>query len=74
MSAEDLAVLKAFSDRARDFDDLVALLTTPRAELDVGYIEQWAKQLDESIGGNDVSQRIASAQADAEKRKKELDP
>jgi len=30
-SAEDLALLKPFSDRPRDLDDLVALLSLPEA-------------------------------------------
>jgi predicted nucleotidyltransferase len=42
-SAEDLAVLKAFSDRARDLDDLAALIALPAAAFDVDYLDRWAK-------------------------------
>jgi predicted nucleotidyltransferase len=68
VSAEDLAVLKAFSDRARDLDDLIALLTVPDPPLDVGYVEYWVRRLDESIGGNEVSERLASARRWVEQR------
>jgi hypothetical protein len=70
VSAEDLAVLKAFSDRPRDQDDLVTLLTVPETPLDLSYIERWTKRLDESIGGNDVSERLASALRQAEQRRR----
>ncbi|MCA9595877.1 MAG: hypothetical protein KC776_21330 [Myxococcales bacterium] len=62
-SAEDVAVLKAFSDRPRDLDDLVALLqVTP---LDLNYVSQWAERLDASIESNEVSERLRSARAKA---------
>lgn len=63
-TAEDLAVLKAYSDRARDFYDLIALLALDN--IDQGYVTSWAVRLDESIGGNDVSERIARARAEAD--------
>jgi len=69
VSPEDLVLLKAFSDRSRDQDDLVALIATPREALDLAYIERWIKLLDESIGGNDVSERFARAQREADRRK-----
>jgi predicted nucleotidyltransferase len=69
VSPEDLVLLKAFSDRPRDQDDLVALIATPREALDVAYIERWVKLLDESIGGNDVSERFALAMREADRRK-----
>jgi predicted nucleotidyltransferase len=72
VSAEDLAVLKAFSERPRDMDDLVALLSTPESELDLSYIDGWAKRLDESIGGDDVSARVASALRQAAERRRRL--
>jgi predicted nucleotidyltransferase len=74
VSAEDLAVLKAFSDRPRDWDDLIALLAAPRADLDLRYIEHWAARLDESIGGNDVTLRVAQALERAEKARNKLEP
>jgi hypothetical protein len=67
ISASDLAVLKAFSDRRRDYDDLVSLLKSPAASLDVAYVERWAVKLDESIGGNDVTERLRQASAQAAK-------
>jgi predicted nucleotidyltransferase len=70
VSAEDLAVLKAFSDRPRDSDDLVALLAVPYDTLDLAYIERWVKLLDESIGGNDVSERLAQARRHADRRRR----
>ncbi len=69
---EDLALLKAFSDRPRDQDDLVALLAVPRLPLDLEYVEHWIRALDASIGGNDVSERFRSAQEKADKRRKAL--
>jgi hypothetical protein len=72
-SAEDLAILKAFSDRPRDHDDLVSLLAMPREELDLAHVERWAKLLDESIGGDDVSERLKSAIRRAGERKRKLD-
>jgi len=71
-TAEDLAILKAFSDRPRDLDDLVALLAVPKAPLDLAYIEKWARLLDASIGGNEVSERLRLAGEMAERRKKAL--
>jgi predicted nucleotidyltransferase len=68
VSAEDLAVLKAFSDRQRDLEDLVALLALPEGTLDLGYVDRWARLLDESIGGNEVSERLATAHRLAEAR------
>lgn len=61
IAPEDLALLKAFSDRPRDFDDLVVLLRRATSELDMAYIERWAKMLDESIGGDEVTERVQKA-------------
>jgi len=58
-SAEDVAVLKAFSDRPRDLDDLVALLAT--GDLDVRYVEDWASKLDRSQGTDEVTARLRVA-------------
>lgn len=63
ISPEDLALLKAFSDRPRDFEDLVNLTSVIGTKLDVEYIRRWAKQLDESIGGDEVSERVERALA-----------
>jgi hypothetical protein len=60
-SSSDIVVLKAFSDRQRDFDDLVRLLALPAPGLDMAYVERWARALDESIGGDDVSERLKRA-------------
>lgn len=67
-TAEDVAVLKAFSDRERDFDDLVRLASTLGTKLDRRYIEDWASKLDASIGGNDVSGRLEKALKTKKKR------
>lgn len=61
--AEELAALKAFSDRPRDFEDLVALIT--HADLDTAVVLSWARQLDASIGTDEVSRRLANAMAQA---------
>lgn len=68
VSPDDLVLLKAFSERARDFDDLVTLFRHAGAELDEAYVERWARALDESIGGNDVSERIRRARESAARR------
>ena len=60
-SPEDLAVLKAFSDRQRDHDDLTKLLAVRRDEMDLDYIHGWAKKLDMSIGSDEVSERVRQA-------------
>jgi len=65
---EELFLLKAFSDRERDFEDLVSLASLPALRLDLPYIEQWAKRLDQSIGGNDVSERVSKALTSARLR------
>ena len=61
VAPEDLALLKAFSDRPRDFDDLVTLLHRAKSIIDMPYIEKWAKLLDESIGTSEVSERVRKA-------------
>lgn len=61
VAPEDLAILKAFSERPRDFEDLVNLSAVVGAKLDIEYIRRWARQLDDSIGGNDVSERVEMA-------------
>jgi hypothetical protein len=58
---EELFLLKAFSDRDRDFDDLVSLASLPRLSLDLGYVNEWARRLDQSIGSDEVSQRVRDA-------------
>jgi hypothetical protein len=57
--ADELAILKMYSDRGGDFDDLVALIS--EAEVDVAYLRDWAKKLDASIGSNEVSERLSRA-------------
>ena len=61
--ANELAILKMYSNRRRDFDDLVALIT--HADVEVDYLQRWAKVLDASIGSNEVSERLASALREA---------
>lgn len=61
VAPEDLALLKAFSDRPRDFDDLVTLLSRSRIAVDVPYIQKWARMLDESIGSDEVTERVHRA-------------
>jgi hypothetical protein len=63
IAPEELAVLKAFSDRPRDFLDLVTLVKRTKAKLDLGYVEEWARTLDASIGTDEVSERVRKALA-----------
>ena len=64
-SAEDVALLKAFSDRPRDHDDLAALLAISEPPLDESYLKHWAKLLDDSLGGTDVAERLIEARRKA---------
>jgi hypothetical protein len=61
ISPEDLALLKAFSDRPRDFEDLVALCGHLKDRLDQKYIDVWVQALDSSIGTSEVSERMQAA-------------
>lgn len=70
IAPEDLAILKAFSERERDFDDLRNLAAVMGSKLDLKYIQEWARQLDASIGGHDVSERISLAFANQRRTKK----
>lgn len=65
---EELFLLKAFSERARDFEDLVSLASNPRLKLDLGYIKDWAGRLDQSIGTDEVTERVRQALAKAKPR------
>ncbi len=67
VAPEDLALLKAYSDRPRDFDDLVMLLQRGSSRVDMAYVETWAKRLDESVGTQEVSERLALARSAASK-------
>ncbi|MBI3186047.1 MAG: hypothetical protein HYZ28_28250 [Myxococcales bacterium] len=57
--AEELAVLKAIADRAKDRDDLVAILRSSRP--DTRVILHWAEQVDRSIGSTEVRDRFEAA-------------
>jgi predicted nucleotidyltransferase len=67
ITSEDLAVLKAFSDRPRDFEDLVKLSAVVGPTFEVQYVEDWARRLDESMGGDEVSDRLRKALVAARK-------
>lgn len=67
-AAEDLAVLKAFSDRPRDHEDLMKLIAVGGRKLDMPYIENWARELDRSIGGDEVTERLKRARNEAARR------
>jgi uncharacterized nucleotidyltransferase DUF6036 len=58
---DDVAILKAFSDRPRDFEDLVALLIHAAGQIDISYLETWARMLDESIESDEVTERLRRA-------------
>lgn len=66
VSPEDLVLLKAFSERQRDFDDLVTLFVHLNSKLDHAYVDSWARSLDSSIGTLEVSERIQRARLRAE--------
>jgi hypothetical protein len=63
VAPEELAALKAFSDRPRDFLDLVKLVNRAKVEVDLRSIEQWARELDASIGTDEVSERVHRARS-----------
>lgn len=63
--AEELAVLKMYSDRRRDFDDLVVLIE--QADVDADSLRSWARQLDRSIGSDEVSERLNRALDEAKR-------
>ena len=65
---EDLVILKAFSDRNRDFEDLIKLVAVSKPKLDMTYVERWVRDLDRSIGGDEVSERLRLAREEAAKR------
>jgi hypothetical protein len=65
IAPEELVVLKLFSERGRDFDDVVTLVRDLGSNLDLEYVKRWARTLDESIGGDDVSERVRAAVAAA---------
>lgn len=67
---EELVVLKAFSDRPRDFDDLTKLLAVCR-DLDAVRVDRWAAKLDQSIGSTEVSERLRRARDAAAKRSRD---
>lgn len=68
ISPEDLILLKAFSERERDFEDLSTLYRHSGSKLDTTYIEKWASALDESLGSDEVAARIERAQQQAQRR------
>lgn len=67
ISPEDLAVLKAFSDRERDHSDLAKLIAVAKPALDLDYVERWARDLDRGMGGDEVTGRLRQARATAAK-------
>jgi hypothetical protein len=69
VAPEDLALLKAFSDRPRDFDDLVTLLDRAKSVIDMAYVRKWARMLDESIGSNEVTERVERALGSSKNRR-----
>jgi hypothetical protein len=74
IAPEELAILKIFSERQRDFEDVVALAGLPASTLDLAYVKQWAERLDESLGGNDVSERLKSVVAAVKAAKRATKP
>jgi hypothetical protein len=59
--AEEIAVLKVFSDRPRDTDDLRRLLTASLGSFDLAYVRKWAVALDASLRSDEVSKRLDDA-------------
>ena len=57
--ANEVAILKAYSDRPRDFDDLVRLLE--HGGVDANELMGWARKLDASIGTDEVTARVRLA-------------
>jgi hypothetical protein len=67
VSATELAALKAFSDRPRDFDDLSALVSS--RDVDQEALDAWARELDESVGTDEISARVKDARRARKARK-----
>ncbi|HSS02432.1 MAG TPA: hypothetical protein VLM79_35475 [Kofleriaceae bacterium] len=67
-AAEALVILKTFSDRARDHEDVMNLIAVGGSKLDMAYIEKWVRELDRSIGSDEVSERLEHARREAERR------
>lgn len=57
--ATELAALKAFSDRPRDEEDLIALVSS--GSVDLPGLERWAVLLDEATGTTEVRDRVQRA-------------
>lgn len=49
ISAEDLVIHKAISERARDFEDITGILLKQNKKLDKKYILNWLKQFAEAL-------------------------
>jgi hypothetical protein len=62
---------EAILDRRREVDiegRKVTLVRDLGSALDLEYVQRWARMLDESIGGDDVSERVRAATAAAKAR------
>ncbi|HEY3233582.1 MAG TPA: nucleotidyltransferase [Polyangiaceae bacterium] len=69
VAPEELAALKAFSERERDFEDVAALVAVLGRKLDLRRVRAWAKKLDSSIGGDDVTERLERAITTSRRRR-----
>jgi len=57
-SAEDLIVMKAFANRARDWSDIDGILMRQEANLDSPYIIRQIRLLDEAKPGEGIAKRL----------------
>lgn len=57
-SAEDLIIMKAFANRARDWSDVDGVLIRQQSKLDNAYIVEQIRLLDEAKPGEGIAQRI----------------
>lgn len=62
VAPEELAVLKAFSDRPRDHEDLAALMAVMADRLDLDRVRRWARRIDAELGAGEVMERLQRAQ------------
>ncbi len=55
ISPEDLIIHKIASTRAKDYEDLKGIIQRQKKKIDVTYIQEWLKKLDE-VGGDKLLQ------------------
>jgi predicted nucleotidyltransferase len=57
-SAEDLVVMKAFANRERDWSDIDGILIRQQGKMDITYIVEHIRLLDEAKPGEEIAHRL----------------